>query len=65
MSFAKVTTVAAEAKAEDASVEGPQGQEQLFMSEKEKRKYLETEFQTTVEEYRKIIKRLEHADALP
>lgn len=69
--FAKLTpqvAPAAEAKTEDDgedSGDAPQGKEQLFMSDKEKKKYLETEFQTTVEEYRKIIKRLEQADALP
>lgn len=68
--FTKLTPQAAPAEAKtgadgEDSGDAPQGQEQLFMSDKEKKKYLETEFQTTVEEYRKIIKRLENADALP
>jgi len=38
--------------------------ENLFMNDKDRKKYLETEFQNTVDEYTKIIKRLEQADAL-
>lgn len=69
MPFTKLTPPVAPTEAktgdEEDSGDSPQGQEQLFMSDKEKKKYLETEFQTSVEEYRKIIKRLEQVDALP
>lgn len=39
-------------------------QENLFMTEKQKKEYLESEFQSTVDDYAKIIKRLENANVL-
>lgn len=53
-----------EDKEENGDEEG-KNSENLFISEKARKKYLEEQFQEAVEEYNKVIKRLESANVLP
>jgi len=57
-------------KPEDNDEDGEEAEdakssENLFISEKARKKYLEEQFQEAVEEYSKVIKRLERANILP
>lgn len=65
VSFAPIKPAAPENKEpEDETDEGKSSGENLFISEKARKEYLETQFNEAVEEYSKVIKRLEHANVL-
>ena len=72
VSFACVTKPAARIEVEkkkdecdnDDASEEDKSPENLFISEKARKEYLESQFLEAVEEYSKVIKRLEHANVL-
>jgi len=65
VSFAPVALAKESEDKKDEDEDEGKSSENLFISEKARKKYLEDQFQEAVEEYSKVIKRLEHANVLP